>query len=270
MLHRFLLRPSAKFVSVGVALFTAAATATGQTVAGTARDASTQAPLACLHVSLLDSAGAAVHHSVTDSLGQFYLDAPKPGAYRVQFATSGWAPLDGPLDTLADVDFKQGIYPVAFTNMLRAIQPDSLPHKLIPRDKRFDRATVDSILAPRRRLVEEARRREESSGWKSRRLVPRSPRLQYPTGLREGRIEGGAIVRFIVDSTGRARRDSWTVIKTSHNAFAKELRSFLDARWTPSSNAGQPVCDLAQYYVRFEFDTRDPLGRSSVIVIMNE
>ena len=211
MRHRFSPRARAAFVSVAVALFTAAATATGQTEAGIARDTSTQAPLACVHVALLDSAGTAVRHGVTDSLGQFYLDAPKPGAYRVRFETSGWAPLDGPLDTLAEVDFRQRTYEVAFTNLLRPFSLDSLPHRLIPWNKRFDRTWIDSAFAPRRRLSEEARRREESSGWTRRRL-----------------------------------------------------------RWTPSSNAGQPVCDLVQYLVRFELDDRDPDGRTSVIVIMNE
>jgi hypothetical protein len=270
MRHRLSPCSSTAFTAAAILLLTAAAPAYGQMQAGIVRDARSQSPLACVHVSLVDSAGNAVRHTVTDSLGQFYLDAPKPGAYRVRLSTFGWQPFEGPLDTLADVDFKQGSYSVAFTDLPQPIQLDSLSYRLIPVEKRSDRATVDSLLAPRRRFAEELRRREDVSGWKSRRIEPRSAMFRYPEGLRRAGIGGGAIVRFIVDSTGRARRESWSVIKTSHEGFAQVLRSFLDARWTPSSNGGQPVCELVQYYVHFEFDTRYLPGRMAAIVIMNE
>lgn len=268
---RLPLRPSAALASALFTLVTAAPTATAQTEAGIARDPSTQAPLACLHVSLVDSTGTAVAHTVTDSLGQFYLDAPKPGVYRARFETYGWAPLNGPLDTLAtDAEFKQRAYPVVFTDVVRATSLDSLPHKIIPWKKRFDKATNDSIFAPQRRLAEEARRREASTGWISRRIDTHSANIRYPEGLRRGQVEGAAVVRFIVDSTGRPRRESWSVVKASHEAFAQALRRLLDFRWTPSSHAGQPVCDLVQYYVRFGFDTDTPQGNVAMIVIMNE
>ena len=189
MSHRLSLCSRAALISSVFALFTLSVTATAQTEAGIARDPSTHAPLACLHVSLVDSAGSVVGHTVTDSLGQFALDAPRAGLYRARFETWGWAPLDGPLDTLSDADFKQRAYPVAFTDVIRTVPLDSLPHKIIPWKKRHDRATFDSVYATPRRLSEEARRREESTGWKSRRLESQYLHLRYPEPLRLARAE---------------------------------------------------------------------------------
>src|SRR5437764_735516 len=82
--------------------------------AGVARDAKLGTPLQCLHVALLDARGRAVQHTVTDSTGQFFLEAPKPGPYRVQFLIYRWEPLAGPVDTLAEGAFKHRVYPLAF------------------------------------------------------------------------------------------------------------------------------------------------------------
>ena len=86
--------------------------------AGVARDVKLGTPLECLHVALLDSTGYPIAHTVTDSSGQFLLEAPRPGAYRVQFLIHRWEPLVGPVDTLAEGSFKQRIYPLSFTSML--------------------------------------------------------------------------------------------------------------------------------------------------------
>ena len=88
--------------------------------AGVARDAKLGTPLDCLHVALLDSAGRAIQHTVTDSSGQFMLEAPRPGRYRVQFLIYRWEPLVGPVDTLAEGAFKHRVYPLTFANMLVA------------------------------------------------------------------------------------------------------------------------------------------------------
>src|SRR5439155_17019054 len=80
--------------------------------AGVARDAKRGTPLECLHVALLDSAGRAIQHTVTDATGQFLLEAPRPGRYRVQFVIYRWEPLVGSVDTLAEGAFKHFVYPL--------------------------------------------------------------------------------------------------------------------------------------------------------------
>lgn len=99
-----------------------------QTEGGVARDAKSGAPLECLHVALVDSTNRAVAHTVTDATGQFQLEAPRPGPYRVRFELFGWEPLGGPLDTLADGDLKQRRYPLDFVNLL---MPKGLPLRSI-------------------------------------------------------------------------------------------------------------------------------------------
>jgi hypothetical protein len=59
-------------------------------------------------------------------------------------------------------------------------------------------------------------------------------------------------------------------VQTSRPEFAAALKKMLDGAWTPSTNAGQPVCDLVQHYVRFEIDGRDPNRVMAHIVFMNE
>jgi hypothetical protein len=63
-------------------------------------------------------ARAQFNGTVTDSAGRFQLEAPRPGAYRVQFQIYRWEPLVGPLDTLTEGSFKQRMYPLSFNDML--------------------------------------------------------------------------------------------------------------------------------------------------------
>ena len=265
-----LLRATTRLGAALCAILAGATAARAQTEAGIARDARTQQPLACQHVALVDSAGRAVRHTVTDSMGRFMLDAPAAGLYRVRFESFGWEPLAGPLDTLKDGDFKQRAYPVAFTNVLVPSRPlDSLTWAQANVNKRLDKAAVDSMFAPGRRFSEWKRSLEETSAWKSRR-VEGGVDLRYPGGMLERGTEGSVVVRFVVDSTGRARRDSWTVLEASHDDFAQAFRRILDARWHPSTNEGRPVCDVVQHYVRFELDRRDPENTMAHVTVMNE
>src|SRR5690349_16245445 len=121
MTHPRSLRHSLAILGVATLACLAPARLSAQMVeAGVARDAKLGTPLACLHVALLDSAGKAIQHTVTDSAGQFLLEAPKPGRYRVQFVIYRWEPLVGPIDTLAEGVSRQRVYPLTFANMLIA------------------------------------------------------------------------------------------------------------------------------------------------------
>lgn len=211
--------------------------------AGIARDAKLGTPLECLHVALLDSAGRAVAHTVTDSAGQFLLEATTPGMYRVQFLVYRWEPLVGPVDTLIEGTFKQRIYPLAFTDM---IVPDSSyerpPNGVRGRENRDKYKRMDAYL----------RAAESDSVWRSRRALPTDLKMRYPIKLGLAGADGSVLARFIVDSTGRARPESWVTLYAAHPDFEKAIRSSMpNARWRPARNAGQAVCELVMDYTRF-------------------
>lgn len=211
--------------------------------AGIARDAKLGTPLECLHVALLDSAGNAIAHTVTDAAGQFQLEAPRPGAYRVQFQIYRWEPLVGPVDTLAEGSFKQRIYPLSFTGML--VQDSVWEHPPSGISGRDNREKY-------RNLVQFLRRSESDSTWRSRTAVITDLGMRYPTQQRLRGAAGSVLARFIVDSTGRARPDSWHSLVVTHPDFEKAVKSSLPrARWTPAKLAGRPVCELTMDFTRF-------------------
>lgn len=57
--------------------------------------------------------------------------------------------------------------------------------------------------------------------------LPESAAPRYPPELLEQRVEGQAIVQFVVDTSGRADPTSFIVIVTSHPAFARSVRDAL-------------------------------------------
>jgi hypothetical protein len=211
--------------------------------AGVARDAKSGAPLQCLHVALLDSAGRAIAHTVTDSTGQFMFEARRKGVYRVQFLIYRWEPLVGPVDTLVEGVSKQRVYPLAFANMLVA---DTATVRLQGgaggRDNREKVKEIDELL----------RADESYAGWQSRRAMRFAYGLEYPPDLFTADVGGSVLSRFIVDRTGLARKDSWVTLFASHPQFEDAVKSKLgDARWIPAQNGGRPVCELVMDYTRF-------------------
>ena len=56
---------------------------------------------------------------------------------------------------------------------------------------------------------------------------PESAAPAYPAQLQLQGIEGAAIVRFVVDTTGRADPESFQVIETNHRLFASAVRDAL-------------------------------------------
>jgi hypothetical protein len=73
-----------------LALSLAPALASAQSVAGRVLEATTRRPLGGVTVTLVDSAGHAAARTYTLADGIFYLDAPSPGSYALDFA-----PVDG-------------------------------------------------------------------------------------------------------------------------------------------------------------------------------
>jgi hypothetical protein len=218
--------------------------------AGVARDAKSGTPLACLHVALLDSAGKAIQHTVTDSTGQFLLEAPHPGKYRVQFVIYRWEPLVGPVDALTEGAFKHRVYPLTFANMLIADTASV----------RQQGASAKNESKEKVREIDDLLRADESyGGWQSRRAMRFSYGMKYPEDLFLKGVGGSVLARFIVDPTGLARKDSWVTLFASNPEFEEAVKSKLpDARWMPAQNAGQPVCELVMDFTRFY--TQDKQG----------
>jgi len=65
----------------------------GQTVRGTVREAESGRAIESGVVTLLDAAGASIRAVLTDSLGEFGVRAPSPGAYRLRFERLGFRPI---------------------------------------------------------------------------------------------------------------------------------------------------------------------------------
>ena len=211
--------------------------------AGVARDVKLGTPLECLHVALLDSTGYPIAHTVTDSSGQFLLEAPRPGAYRVQFLIHRWEPLVGPVDTLAEGSFKQRIYPLSFTSML--VHDSAWGGPLGDAHSQENREKYRYLGAFLRRF-------ESDSTWRSRSAIINDIGIRYPTQQRMRGSKGSVLARFIVDSTGRARPESWRTIIATHPDFEKAVKSTMPkARWTPAKLAGRPVCELTMDFTRF-------------------
>jgi len=108
------------------------------------------------------------------------------------------------------------------------------------------------------------RAQESDSGWRSREAIPRPAGLLYPANLRQSGIAGSVVGQFIVDSTGRTRRESWHSIAVTHPDFETAVvKSIPEWRWKPARLHGKPVCeltfDLIQFYL--EGDRDDNIAR---------
>lgn len=201
---------------------------------GVARDARGGAPLACLHVALLDSADRAVAHTVTDSAGTFVLVAPGAGVFRVGFEIFGWERLVGPVDTLREGEMRERAYPLEFT---RALRPDSTsPSEMIA-----------------------ALRRREGPGWQSAVAAVPDASIRYPRTMLATRASGGVVAQYIVDEHGRVRADSWRPIESSGDDFLEAFRAYVPTmRYRPALLAGRPVCQLLRNHVQFDWATPVP------------
>ena len=226
--------------------------------AGVARDAKTGAPLQCLHVVLADSADRAVAHTVTDSAGQFMLEAPRPGAYRVRFEIYGWESLMGPLDTLAEGQFKQRRYPLDFTGIL---VPKDLPRRTVLDSAESVRAEHDrQEREAYKRFYSELHSRGDSTAWRSRVIIPDTAiRLHYPREMYRRGLQGSVVAQVIIDSTGKARGETWQALRVAHRDFEKAVRSVLDdMRWHPAILEGRPSCELIRSVMEFSLDFSSP------------
>ena len=224
--------------------------------AGVARDARLGTPLECLRVALLDSTGSPVAHTVTDAAGQFQLEAPRPGVYRVQFVIYGWEPLTGPPDTLVQGSWNEKAYPLSFDKVVMLSDAPATGGQSSPQGGHDRYGRLLAIL----------RSGESDSTWRSRESIPGNVGVRYPDRRLRTNDTGVVVARFIVDSTGLARPNSWRTLAATHRDYEDAVsRALLKSRWKPARLAGRPVCELVMDRTRF---FRDSISRQHHIVFV--
>ena len=79
------------------------------------------------------------------------------------------------------------------------------------------------------------------------RIIGTAPAPRYPNSLRESGITGQVVVRFVVDTLGRAELDGVVIQETTHALFADAVKNVLGFyRFSPGEAGGHRVRTLVQ------------------------
>jgi TonB family protein len=91
---------------------------------------------------------------------------------------------------------------------------------------------------------------------------PTSAAPEYPEAMAQRRLEGTAVLRFVIDSTGLVDMGTVRVISSTQAAFAKAvLMAMPRMKYRPASIAGHPVRLLVEQ--SFTFKIQKPKGKTS-------
>ena len=84
-------------------------------------------------------------------------------------------------------------------------------------------------------------------------VVGNAPEPRYPALLRSNGTSGHVVVRFVVDTAGRAEMDRFSVVESTHPLFADAVRNALASyRFSPGEVAGRKVRTLVQMPFAFQ------------------
>lgn len=187
---------------------------------GYAVDARRNSPLACLDVVLLDSAGTVLRSTVSGPDGGFQLFAPAGIPLTLRFEAWGAHPVDASVAPI-----------VAGTEDVRRYRLDFIPA--------FDTVgnKIDAVRTLRRfppmPAVDVAR-----PGW--------------PTDMRQIGQDGNVVLRVLVDTTGRIRREGIEVLGTTHPSFTASAVAFhLRERYRVIPYEGVKRCEVIFQWHRF-------------------
>lgn len=79
------------------------------------------------------------------------------------------------------------------------------------------------------------------------RIIGNPPTPRYPNALRASGVVGNVVVRFVVDTLGRAEMDGVVVVDASHSLFADAVTSALEFyRFSPGEVGGRKVRTMVQ------------------------
>lgn len=89
--------------------------------------------------------------------------------------------------------------------------------------------------------------------------LPESAAPRYPAELLEQRVEGQAIVQFVVDTSGRADPRSFVVVVSSHPGFSESVRAALPGMvFSPARIGAMKVRQLVE--LPFTFTIAQPVS----------
>lgn len=92
--------------------------------------------------------------------------------------------------------------------------------------------------------------------------LPESAAPRYPLDLLEQRVEGQAIVQFVVDTSGRADPTSFAVVVSTHPGFTQSVRDALPGmRFSPARIGTAKVRQLVE--LPFTFNIAEPAAADS-------
>lgn len=87
------------------------------------------------------------------------------------------------------------------------------------------------------------------------RMIGSVPAPRYPAALRDGGISGRVVVRFVVDTLGRAELGDVVVVETTHALFTDAVKNVLERyRFRPGAVEGHKVRTMVQ--LPFTFSLR--------------
>jgi protein TonB len=90
---------------------------------------------------------------------------------------------------------------------------------------------------------------------------PESAAPLYPPVLQSQGIEGVAVVRFVVDTTGRADPESFTLVETNHPLFAAAVQDALPRmKFTPAKTGTKVVRQLVELPFAFRIVHRESVA----------
>ena len=77
--------------------------------------------------------------------------------------------------------------------------------------------------------------------------APGSSGPRYPDILRSAGVEGEVLAQFVVDTTGKAEKNSLKILKSSHDLFAQAVQNALpNMKFIPAEVGGRRVKQLVQ------------------------
>jgi hypothetical protein len=88
-----------------------------------------------------------------------------------------------------------------------------------------------------------------------REMVPKDIGLRSPMQTLMRVLMGSVVSQFIVDTSGRMRPESWSIVNSTHKDFESSVKTALPrVSWKPARLRGQPSCELVREYVHFRWE----------------
>jgi TonB family protein len=198
--------------------------ASAQTLGGQVVQLDTKKPLSGAAVALVNDSAQIVASSSASPDGAFYLDAPRPGGYRLVLFVAG-ASFVSPSVQLDSGRTVEKLFSVPDV-------PETFATTLFARD-----------------VTSEATR------------IPGSPAPAYPPGMVEEGIRGTVSVMFVVGETGLPELATLRVLNATSERFAASVRDALvRTRFVPAQKDGDPVRQVVQYTYDFGLAGDPPRG----------